>query len=111
MAALASLLGAESARGAGTSLDSGQGGTGIPGLPHLAPRAKRVIYLHMVGGPAQMDLFDYKPELVRRNGEDLPASVRMGQRLTGMSANQARLPMAGSIWRSCRSAPTSRAGS
>lgn len=69
---------------------------GILAQPHFAPRAKRIIYLFMAGGPSQLDLFDYKPLLNQRNGEDLPESVRMGQRLTGMSANQAQLPMAGS---------------
>ncbi|KAB2667798.1 MAG: DUF1501 domain-containing protein [Verrucomicrobia bacterium] len=72
---------------------------GVMGATHFKPRARRVIYLFMSGGPSQLDLFDDKPELVRRNGEDLPASVRMGQRLTGMSANQATLPMAGSIFK------------
>jgi hypothetical protein len=95
-AALGSLL-------AGTA---GAAGTSVPGpfsgaLPagHLAPKAKRVIYLFMSGGPSQLETFDYKPELVKRTGEDLPASVRMGQRLTGMSAQQATLPMAGSIFK------------
>ncbi len=68
------------------------------GLPHFAPRAKRVIYLFQSGGPSQMDLFDYKPVLNQRNGEQLPDSVRQGQRLTGMSVNQASLPLAGSIF-------------
>src|SRR5829696_8968485 len=67
--------------------------------PHFAPKAKRVIYLFMAGGPSQLDLFDYKPLLNQRNGEDLPAEVRMGQRLTGMSGNQARLPLAGSLFK------------
>ena len=67
--------------------------------PHFAPRAKRVIYLFMAGGPSQLDLFDYKPLLNKMNGQDLPASVRMGQRLTGMSGNQATLPLAGSIFK------------
>ena len=71
---------------------------GILPAPHLAPKANRVIYLFMSGGPSQLDLFDYKPLLNKMNGEDLPASVRQGQRLTGMSANQARLPLAGSIF-------------
>ena len=61
-------------------------------MPHFAPRAKRIIYLFQSGGPAQMELFDYKPLLKERMGEDLPASVRMGQRLTGMTANQAAFP-------------------
>jgi hypothetical protein len=65
---------------------------------HFAPKAKRVIYLFQSGGPSQLETFDYKPELVNRNGEELPDSVRKGQRLTGMSANQASLPMAGSIF-------------
>ena len=66
--------------------------------PHFAPKAKRVIYLFQSGGPSQLETFDYKPQLVAHNGEDLPDSVRKGQRLTGMSANQASLPMAGSIF-------------
>lgn len=69
---------------------------GVLAKPHFAPRAKRIIYLFMAGGPSQLDLFDYKPILNQRNGEDLPESVRMGQRLTGMSANQSTLPLAGS---------------
>ena len=69
---------------------------------HFPPRAKRIIYLFMSGGPSQLDLFDFKPLLNRLNGEDLPESVRMGQRLTGMSANQATLPMAGSIFKFAR---------
>jgi len=76
--------------------------SGILPASHLAPRAKRVIYLFMSGGPSQLETFDYKPELVKRTGEDLPASVRMGQRLTGMSAQQASLPMAGSIFKFAR---------
>ncbi|MBI1319619.1 MAG: DUF1501 domain-containing protein [Candidatus Hydrogenedens sp.] len=69
------------------------------GLPHFAPKAKRVIYLFQSGGPSQLDLFDYKPLLNKLNGEELPDSVRQGQRLTGMSAHQASLPMAGSIFK------------
>src|SRR5579864_9168663 len=75
---------------------------GILPAPHFPPRANRIIYLFMSGGPSQLDLFDYKPLLNRMNGQDLPASVRMGQRLTGMSANQATLPMAGSIFKFAR---------
>ncbi len=73
----------------------------LPG-PHLAPKAKRVIYLFMSGGPAQHDLFDHKPLLNQMNGQDLPASVRGNQRLTGMSGNQARLPLAGSLFKFAR---------
>jgi len=69
---------------------------GILTAPHFPPKAKRVIYLFMAGGPSQLETFDYKPLLNQRNGENLPESVRMGQRLTGMSGNQAILPLAGS---------------
>lgn len=62
--------------------------------PHFAARAKRVIYLHMVGGPAQMDLFDYKPVMQEWYDKDLPDSIRMGQRLTTMTSGQARFPVA-----------------
>ena len=72
---------------------------GLPGFPNFAPRAKRIVYLFMSGGPSQMDLFDYKPMLNQMNGQELPASVRMGQRLTTMSAFQASLPLAGSIFK------------
>jgi hypothetical protein len=67
---------------------------GREGLHHPA-RAKRVVQLFMSGGPSQMDLFDHKPLLQERHGEELPDSVRQGQRLTGMSGNQASLPLAG----------------
>ncbi len=72
--------------------------SGILGRPHLAPRARRVIYLFQSGGPSQLELFDYKPALAGRRGEDLPASVRMGQRLTGMTAYQETLPLAPTIY-------------
>ena len=68
-------------------------------LPHFAPKAKRVIYLHMEGAPSQIDLFDYKPQLRRRFNEDLPDSVRQGQRITGMTSGQSRLPVAPSLFR------------
>lgn len=67
----------------------------IAGLPHFAPRAKRIIYLFQNGAPSQLDLFDYKPKLQQMFGEDLPESVRQGQRLTGMTANQTKFPLAG----------------
>ncbi|MEO7299607.1 MAG: DUF1501 domain-containing protein [Verrucomicrobiota bacterium] len=72
---------------------------GVLGLPHFPPKVKRVIYLFMAGGPSQLETFDYKPLLNERNGQQLPDSVRNGQRLTGMSGNQASLPMAGSIFK------------
>ncbi|HEX8913762.1 MAG TPA: DUF1501 domain-containing protein [Humisphaera sp.] len=71
---------------------------GLPGLPHFAPKAKRVIYLFQSGGPSQMDLFDPKPGLAGLFDKDLPPSVRMGQRITGMTSGQSRLPVAPSIF-------------
>src|ERR1041385_7259002 len=62
--------------------------------PHFAPKAKRVIYLHMVGGPSQMDLYDYKPKMGEFYDKDLTESVRMSQRLTTMTSGQARFPIA-----------------
>ena len=79
--------------------------TGTPGLlsqPHFAPRAKRIIYLFMQGGPSQLDLFDHKPTLGQRHGEELPESVRMGQRITGMTSKQASLPVAPSPFKFAR---------
>jgi len=69
---------------------------GVLGSTHFAPKAKRVIYLFMSGGPSHLDLFDNKPLLNKRNGEQLPDSVRGTQRLTGMSGNQSSIPMVGS---------------
>jgi hypothetical protein len=67
----------------------------LPQLHH-PPKAKRVVYLFQSGGPSQHDLFDYKPALHAQHGEQLPDSVRNGQRLTGMSGHQASLPLVGS---------------
>ena len=83
-AALASLVGNPQADASGSQ----------PIGPNFAPKAKRVIYLHMVGGPAQMDLFDYKPVMHKWYDKDLPETVRMGQRLTTMTSGQARFPIA-----------------
>ena len=97
----------------------GRGATGIgslalasllrPGLlagpaaaPHFAPKAKRVIYLFMHGGPSQLDLFDHKPDLRRRHGEELPASLRGTQRLTGMTSGQKAFPVTASRFRFAR---------
>ena len=66
----------------------------MPGL-HFAPKAKRVIYLFMSGGPSQIDLFDPKPVLKQRTNEELPASVRNGQRITGMTSHQSQLLLVG----------------
>jgi uncharacterized protein DUF1501 len=71
----------------------------LPGLPHFAPKAKRAIYLHMVGAPPQMDLFDYKPGLKDWYDKDLPDSVRRGQRLTTMTSGQTRFPIAPSVFK------------
>ena len=65
-----------------------------PGLPHFAPKAKRLIYLHMNGGPSQIDTFDYKPKLAEYFDKELPDSIRKGQRITTMTSGQARLPVA-----------------
>ena len=70
--------------------------------PHYQPKAKRVIYMHMEGGPSQIDLYDYKPGLRSRFNQDLPESVRDGQRLTGMTSGQARFPVAPSIFKFSR---------
>jgi hypothetical protein len=71
----------------------------MAGLPHFAPKAKRIIYLFQNGAPSQLDLFDYKPKLIEMFGQDLPESIRMGQRLTGMTADQKKFPLAGSKFR------------
>lgn len=90
--ALASLLGS-----AGMSqIARGAEGAGAlsPPRTHLLPKAKNVIYLHMVGGPPQIDLYDYKPKMNDWYDKDLPESVRNGQRLTTMTSGQARFPIA-----------------
>lgn len=69
------------------------------GLPHFAPKAKRIIYLFQNGAPSQLESFDYKPLLNKMAGEELPASVRMGQRLTGMTSGQAKFPLVGSYFK------------
>ncbi len=71
----------------------------ITGLPQFAPKAKRIIYLFQNGAPSQLDLFDYKPKLQEMFGQDLPASIRMGQRLTGMTADQKKFPLAGTLFK------------
>jgi hypothetical protein len=93
LAALASLLDAER----GTAADAGGQPSptgGLPGLPHFPPKAKRVIYLFQSGAPSQMELFDYKPKLRDLRATELPDSIRMGQRLTGMTATQTSFPIA-----------------
>ena len=92
--ALGSLLGCSSKSIARPKLSK----TGILDAPHFAPRAKRIIYLFQSGGPSQLDLFDYKPMLKKMHGEELPESVRKGQRLTGMTSGQSSLPLASSLY-------------
>src|SRR5690349_11106266 len=72
----------------------GNAAGGGPAIPHFRPRARRVLYLYMSGGPSQHDLWDYKPALARWHGDDLPESVRGGQRITTMTSGQARLRIA-----------------
>lgn len=71
----------------------------VKGLPHFAPRAKRIIYLFQNGAPSQLDLFDYKPMLQTMHNKELPASIRMGQRLTGMTSGQKKFPLAGTFFK------------
>ncbi|MEX0883694.1 MAG: DUF1501 domain-containing protein [Cyclobacteriaceae bacterium] len=73
-------------------------GGGVLDNLHFVPKAKRVIYLFQSGGPSQMELFDYKPLLNERFGQELPESIRAGQRLTGMTSSQNSFPLAGSVF-------------
>ena len=82
--ALGALLAGEG-RGAGEGAGGPLGLPGLPGLPHFVPKAKRVIHLFMAGGPSQLDLFDYKPELARRDGQPIPASFTDGKRFAFMN--------------------------
>ncbi len=88
------LLGSAALASLGGSALANVGANGASGRTHFPPRAKQVIYLHMVGGPSQLDLFDHKPVMQEWFDKDLPDSVRMGQRLTGMTSGQARFPIA-----------------
>src|SRR5262249_20614683 len=97
-AALTSLLGAERASAADTTTGHGA----ALAQTHFPGKTKNIIYLHMVGGPPQMDLYDYKPRMRSFYDVDLPDSVRMGQRLTTMTSGQARFPIAPSKFRFTR---------
>jgi hypothetical protein len=97
VAALASMLGKEMT-GAPLSPNV-QAIGGQAGLPHFAPKAKRAIYLHMLGAPPQIDLFDYKPGMSTWFDKDLPDSIRKGQRLTTMTSGQTRFPIAPSVFK------------
>jgi hypothetical protein len=92
LAALASIFSGANAHAA----------TGPLGKPHFATKAKRIIYLFQSGAPSQIDLFDPKPQLLDRVGQDLPASIRMGQRLTGMTSGQAKFPITPGIFKFAR---------
>src|SRR6476469_6287133 len=97
-AALASMLSED-----GLAEPAAEGGSsatgGLSDVPHFAPKAKRVIYLFQSGGPSQLELFDSKPELEKFRGQDLPESVRRGQRLTGMTAHQTHFPTTPPIYK------------
>jgi len=94
--ALGSLLQRDMAQAAGPGSAAALGG--LPGLPHFAPKAQRVIFLHQSGAPSQLDLFDYKPALNAKRGIELPDSVRMGQRITTMTSGQKSFPVAPSLF-------------
>lgn len=96
-AALASLLNPSLFAGQSASLATTN--SGIPGVPHFAPKAKRVIYLFMSGAPSQLDMWDYKPKMQEWFDKDLPDSVRNGQRITTMTSGQKRFPIAPSIFK------------
>ena len=103
-AALASLLApdafaaAAGAPGAAAGAARAKGFHGVLPRPHIAPTAKRVIYLFQSGAPSHIDLFDYKPQLKQHHGAELPASVRMGQRITGMTSGQKSFPCASTVF-------------
>jgi hypothetical protein len=96
VAALATMLGNEMS---GAATPNVQAIGGQAGLPHFAPKAKRAIYLHMLGAPPQIELFDYKPGMSAWFDKDLPDSIRQGQRLTTMTSGQTRFPIAPSVFK------------
>ena len=100
-AALGSLLNRDAfaAPAPGAALGANKAHIPLPGFPHHAPKAKRIIYLFQSGAPSQMDLFDPKPQMQAQFGKDLPDSIRKGQRLTTMTSGQAKFPIAPSIFK------------
>ncbi len=90
-AALAWLIGSQQASASEAAM--------LPGLPHHRPKANRIIYLFQSGAPSQMDLFDPKPQMESQHGQDLPDSIRQGQRLTTMTSGQKSFPVAPSIFK------------
>lgn len=99
IAALASLLNSDLFAGNDEVPARNPATGGLMGLPHFAPKANRVIFLHQSGAPSQLDLFDYRPKLHTLHGTELPDSVRMGQRITGMTSGQSSLPVVSSIFK------------
>ena len=97
-AALATLLGREPPSPSTAPNSAAQASHGLARLPHFEPKAKRIIYLCQSGAPSQMDLFDHKPGLRNLRGEELPDSIRQGQRLTGMTKDQESFPIAPSAF-------------
>ena len=95
-AALASLFECD---GLAASADRDPKTGGMTGLPHFPAKAKRVIFLHQSGAPSQIDLFDYKPQMKKFNGLELPDSIRNGQRITGMTSGQTSFPVASTIFK------------
>jgi hypothetical protein len=98
-AALASLLNPQLFAGDSSAAPGVESNPGLMGLPHFAPKAKRVIYLFMSGAPSQLDMWDYKPKMAEWYDKDLPDSVRNGQRITTMTSGQKRFPIAPSIFK------------
>ena len=92
-AALAMLIAPAACRTAGAADASGASTTGLAEVPHFAAKAKRVIYLFMCGGPSHIDTFDFKPAVRKLHGQELPDSVRQGQRITGMTSGQKSFPV------------------
>ena len=94
--ALAQLMGSRAASAAPIATDAK---SVLANLPHYAPKAKRVIYMHMEGAPSQLDLYDYKPHLVDQFNKELPSSIRNGQRITTMTSGQTSFPVAPTVFR------------
>ena len=96
---LASLMGGSLFNPTARAASGGRVHPPLPGLPHFAPKAKSIIYLHMNGGPSQIDMWDHKPALDAQFDKDLPDSIRNGQRITTMTSGQSRLPVAPSMFK------------
>jgi hypothetical protein len=97
IAALGSLVGVDGVMAAAAAQSGARAGAGLPGLPHFAPRARRVIFLHQSGGPSQLETFDYKPHLAKYQGTEIPDSIRMGQRVA-QTMGQSSLPVVNSLY-------------